>query len=125
MWCSKLDVMVISKRKILNKGCVFTNHTRNVDYSIFAYELCAFDSCRTNLPRCAHDIISAHGGCAIDHKREMLMISECACDILHGGCASDSCRTNQPRNADDSISALGGCASGSCCTSQPRNAACS
>jgi len=41
----------------------------------------------------AHDIISAHGGCASDHKGALVISA-------HGGCASDACRTNQPRNAE-------------------------
>ncbi len=126
MLCSKLDVMVIFKRKILNKGCVFTNHVRNVDDSISAHERCAPGSWHTNQLRRVHDIISAHGGCAIDLCRtnqptnqEMLAISYARTKSAlvisaHGGCASDSCRTNQPRNADDSISAHERCACGSC-----------
>ena len=39
----------------------------------------------------AHDIISAHGGCASDHKGALVISA-------HGGCASGSCRTSQPRN---------------------------
>ena len=89
----KLDVMVIFKRKILNKGCVFTNHVRNVDDSISAHERCAPGSWHTNQLRRVHDIISAHGGCAIDHKGALVISA-------HGGCASDACRTNQPRNAE-------------------------